>query len=71
MMMVQRSTRAAQLLAVATRLRTFAHEARDRFYRDKFCRGAESLEFEAVGYAASATIAAALREERRIIRSIH
>jgi len=56
---------------IASRLRMFARETRDRGYCDKFSRGAESLEIEAVGYAASGTIAAALREERRVIRNIH
>jgi hypothetical protein len=70
-MMVWQAKKAAELLAVATKLRVFAHETRDHAYFDKFRRGAEDLEIEAVGYAASDTIAAALRHERRVRRSIH
>jgi len=66
-----KAKRAAVLLTVATRLRTFAHEARDCAYFDKFRRGAEDLEIEAVGYAASDAIAAALRKERRVTTGIH
>ena len=64
--MVRRHNNATELLEIAGRLRTFAREAGDRYYFDKFQRGAEDLEFEAVGYAASSTIAHALRRERRI-----
>jgi hypothetical protein len=69
---MERQTKTAvELLAIASRLWIFAREARDHFYSDKFCRGAESLEIEAVGYAASSTIAAALREERRMAKCVH
>lgn len=70
-MMVRQAKKAAELLTVASRLRAFAHETRDHAYFDRFRRGAEDLEIEAVGYAVSDAIAAALRQERRVTRSIH
>lgn len=69
--MMRQTKMATELLAVAAKFRMFACETRDRAYFDKFRRGAESLEIEAVGYAASSTIAAALREERRTMTRLH
>ncbi|HTT97066.1 MAG TPA: hypothetical protein VMF58_03385 [Rhizomicrobium sp.] len=62
--MSKRAKEAAELLAVAAKLRGFAHETADMRYRSRFRRGAEQLEIEAVGYAASDTVAHALRKAR-------
>jgi len=54
----------AKLLEIAGRFRMFAREAEDRRYFDKFRRGAECLEIEAMGYAVSGAVAEAMRRER-------
>jgi len=62
--MSKRKTEAAELLAVAARLRGFARQTEDLRYCMRFERGAEQLEIEAVGYAACDTVAHALRQAR-------
>ena len=69
--MMRQSKSADDLLEIAGRLRMFALEAHDLCYLDKFRRGAENLEIEAVGYAISSAVAAALRRERWTKRNLH
>jgi hypothetical protein len=58
-------TRWAELLEIAEKLRAFARETGDRRYFDLFRRGAVQLEIEALGWAASSAVGAAIRESRR------
>jgi hypothetical protein len=62
--MSKRWKEAGELLAVAAKLRGFARDTADVRYSVRFRRGAEQLEIEAVGCAASDTVANALREAR-------
>jgi hypothetical protein len=62
--MSKRMKDAAELLAVAERLRIFALETADARYGDRFRRSADQLEIEAVGRAAADSVAHALREAR-------
>jgi hypothetical protein len=62
--MSKRAREAMELLEVAAMLRGFARETADQRYRSRFRRGAEQLEIEAVGCAASDTVAHALRKAR-------
>jgi hypothetical protein len=59
---------ATALLAVAERLRSFALDTADVCYSDRFRRGADQLEIEAVGCAASNCVAHALRAARANIQ---
>jgi hypothetical protein len=66
--MLRRTKEAVALLAVAERLRLFALETADVRYSDRFRRGADQLEIEAVGCAASDCVAHALRAARAKIQ---
>jgi hypothetical protein len=63
-LMSKRAQKATELLAVAAKLRGFERDTADLRYSNRFRLGAEQLEIEAVGCAASDTVAHALRTAR-------